>query len=106
MNIYISIPKKIFFKIYFFFWIIQKKVKGHINLDDCEIETNTERTPKVNNSFRLYSKKYNQSYYFSCEDYGEMLKWINYLKRSSESFIKTTDLTEESNLNNNNDREE
>lgn len=85
----------LFLSIYCSFDTYKKKVKGHINLDDCEIETNTERTSIAENCFRLYSKKYNQSYYFSCNDYGDMLKWINFLKRSSESFIKTTDMTEE-----------
>lgn len=62
---------------------------GHIPLKGCTLESETAKTEKYPNCFRLYSKTLDKSYYLQAADYADMLQWVSAIKAASESICTT-----------------
>lgn len=69
--------------------MFQETLRGHVPLKGCTIETDTPKTLKYENCFRLYSKKLDKTFYLAGSDYAESMKWVQAIKEASGSTVAT-----------------
>jgi hypothetical protein len=62
---------------------VQKKLKGHIPLDDAVVELNTPKTNTELNCWKLHCKVLDRSYYLSAENQDAVKDWVHAIQSQS-----------------------
>lgn len=55
----------------------------------CTLETDTPKTQKYENCFRLFCKKLDKTFYLQASDYAETLLWIQAIKTAANGGAST-----------------